>query len=125
MPSGAVSFFFGRAPASKKQRCRLCLFWRGSGFPIAIVDDDSRFFEMLKGKTKKQLIYLLSKPNSKNKTGFTTKGTVGYVYCIDKTTIDNSCKICRKKCNPCKRSSKTLIVTNGFVIDIIGVYSGG
>jgi hypothetical protein len=89
------------------------------------ITDDSRFFEMLKGKTKKQLIGLLSKPDCIDKIGFTTKWTVGYVYCIDKTTIDNCCKKCSKKCNPCKRSSVTLIVTNGFVVDIIGVHAGG
>jgi len=89
------------------------------------VTKDLCFFQMIKGKTSKELVTLLGKPDIKDKTGFSSKNTVGYVYCIDKKTVDNSCKKCWKKCNPCKRSSITPILTNGVVVDIVGTHAGG
>ena len=90
-----------------------------------MITDDSHFFLMLKGKTKKQMLNLLGTPDSLNKKSFTTKRTIGYVYCIDKTTIDLGCQKRYNKCNPCKKSSITIIVIKGVVVDIIGMYSSG
>ncbi|MBI9035496.1 MAG: hypothetical protein JEZ03_13600 [Bacteroidales bacterium] len=84
------------------------------------------FYEMLEGKTKKEIVALLGKPDDLNKKSFVTKKTVGYVYCIDKTTIERKHNEKRKKkCNKCKRSSITIIVTKGVVVDFIIIYAGG
>jgi outer membrane protein assembly factor BamE (lipoprotein component of BamABCDE complex) len=89
------------------------------------VTNSPHFFEMLKGRTKKQMINILGKPDAINKKSFTTKGRMGYVYCINKATIDVRCKKKWNNCNPCKMSSVTIILTNGVVDDIIGVDASG
>jgi hypothetical protein len=68
---------------------------------------------------------LLGKPNVIDKSSFLSKNTVGYIYCIDKTTINDNCNKYWKRCSTCKRSSITIILTNELVIDMVKAQFGG
>ena len=86
--------------------------------------------QVIENKSRKEILFLLGKPDAINKQQFKDVREINaqfeyFVYCFDKSTVDKKCKRKKYNCNPCKRSSITIILKNGFVDDVVIIHAGG
>lgn len=90
-----------------------------------IVSKDDRFYELIKGKSKDDILKLLGKPDAVFNKMVGGEMETSYIYCFNRKTVKRRCKSLLFNCNPCSKSFICIKIKDFVYYDSFIVFASG